>query len=266
MQYHQRQGNQPLDDAERIALDAVRAAMDESSESSDEAASLERVRARLRVSLANAVAEGESPRAALAGFFQPRARHWAAMGLALATIAIAVVLFRSQPDAADPDAAALLASGALPSRSLTPGATERISVRELCAEGIATSRPPIPADVRDAVLRGYQMENVPPEDYELDYLITPELGGALDARNLWPERYRAPVWNAGVKDELEHLLPQMVCHGSLDLATAQHDMAADWVAAYKKYFHTDRPVETSADSTWRPALAGVVRLKADATY
>jgi len=40
-----------------------------------------------------------------------------------------------------------------------------------------------------------------PDAYEVDYLITPELGGATDIRNLWP--YGDTVWNAHVKDQLE---------------------------------------------------------------
>ena len=52
------------------------------------------------------------------------------------------------------------------------------------------------------------------------------------------------MWNARVKDELERLLPNLVCAGTLPLATAQRDMATDWIAAYKKYFHTDRPLHT----------------------
>jgi hypothetical protein len=34
----------------------------------------------------------------------------------------------------------------------------------------------------------------------------------------------------------------MVCAGKLDLSTAQREIATDWIAAYKKYFHTDRPL------------------------
>jgi hypothetical protein len=37
-----------------------------------------------------------------------------------------------------------------------------------------------------------------------------------------------------------------VCHGNLDLATAQHDIATDWISAYKKYFDTDRPLSAHA--------------------
>ena len=96
--------------------------------------------------------------------------------------------------------------------------------------------------MRQAVVRDYSMELVSAHDYELDYLITPELGGSDDRRNLWPERYSSDLWNARVKDELERLLPRLVCAGTVPLATAQRDMATGWIAAYQKYFRTDRPL------------------------
>jgi hypothetical protein len=85
-----------------------------------------------------------------------------------------------------------------------------------------------------------------PEAYEVDYLITPELGGTTDIRNLWPEPYYDTAWNAHVKDQLEERLHEMVCRGDVDLATAQQDISKDWIAAYRKYFHTDHPI---ADKT-----------------
>jgi hypothetical protein len=84
------------------------------------------------------------------------------------------------------------------------------------------------------------------EQYEVDYLITPGLGGSDDIRNLWPEPYSATGWDARVKDALEDRLHQMVCDGKIDLNTAQHEMASDWISAYKKYFHTDRPLSISS--------------------
>jgi hypothetical protein len=72
------------------------------------------------------------------------------------------------------------------------------------------------------------------------------LGGVADARNLWPERYDSGVWNARVKDDLEALLPRMVCDGALELQVAQREIAGDWIAAYKKYFKTDRPIARQA--------------------
>ena len=68
------------------------------------------------------------------------------------------------------------------------------------------------------------------------------LGGSLDANNLWPQPYSAGVWNARVKDALEDRLRALVCEGKLDLATAQRDLAHDWIAAYKKYFRTGAPL------------------------
>jgi hypothetical protein len=134
-----------------------------------------------------------------------------------------------------------LESGVLPVRSLTPGATGNANIAALCAEQ-ALAKPTIPEAVRSAILHDYRMERVPEPEYELDYLITPELGGIADRRNVWPERYDSRVWNAHVKDELERLLAQLVCQGKLDLVTAQRDIAANWIAAYKKYFRSDRPI------------------------
>ena len=51
------------------------------------------------------------------------------------------------------------------------------------------------------------------------------------------------VWNARVKDALEDRLHDLVCDGRLDLATAQRDISSDWIAAYKKYFETDEPLQ-----------------------
>jgi hypothetical protein len=93
------------------------------------------------------------------------------------------------------------------------------------------------------------MTTVSADAYELDYLITPELGGAPDARNLWPQRYTSGVWNAHVKDQLEDLLPGMVCDGKVPLQTAQHDIAVNWIAAYQRYFHTTVPLPKRLVST-----------------
>lgn len=90
------------------------------------------------------------------------------------------------------------------------------------------------------------MERVPTDEYELDYLITPELGGAPTLQNLLPQRYASRPWNAHVKDQLERLLPRLVCDGAISLQTAQGEIAVDWIAAYRKYLRTDVPLQTHA--------------------
>jgi hypothetical protein len=87
------------------------------------------------------------------------------------------------------------------------------------------------------------MEDVPSEQYELDALITPELGGTTGIHNLWPQRYDTPVWHARVKDVLERRLAEDVCAGRIDLARAQREISADWIAAYQRYFHTNTPLQ-----------------------
>jgi anti-sigma factor RsiW len=127
---------------------------------------------------------------------------------------------------------------------LTPGAVRTVNAAEVCSASLEEDRHVlvIPASVREEVFREYGMSAARPQNFEVDFLITPELGGSNDIKNLWPEPYRAPVWNAHVKDQLEDFLRDKVCKGEMDLSTAQHDIAADWIVAYKKYFHTDKPL------------------------
>ena len=126
-----------------------------------------------------------------------------------------------------------------PVASLTPGAVADLSAAALCA-GERPSRALTPA-VREQVLRAYGMRGVAGDTYELDALITPELGGTAARENVWPQRYGSS-WNAHVKDALENLLAARVCRGELPLATAQRALADDWIASYKRYFATDAPL------------------------
>jgi hypothetical protein len=102
----------------------------------------------------------------------------------------------------------------------------------------------VPVTLRRQVFDEYGIKGGSPTAYEVDYLITPALGGADDIHNLWPQSYTSTVWNAQVKDALEDHLRNLVCDGQLDLATAQHEIAMNWIDAYKKYFHTDRPLDS----------------------
>ncbi len=128
----------------------------------------------------------------------------------------------------------------VPLQKLTPGAVRSVAKSDVCA-GPGSQAFVVPVALQRLVFEEYGIRNAPADAYEVDYLITPELGGASDIRNLWPEPYSSTVWNARVKDALEQRLHQMVCDGNLDLATAQHDIATDWIAAYKKYFNSNRP-------------------------
>jgi hypothetical protein len=143
---------------------------------------------------------------------------------------------------------ALRGDSPVPNHSLTPGATLPVTTSDVCTVRRREAQHQIPISLQRKVFEEYGMPDARPTDYELDHLITPDLGGSDDLRNLWPESHSATIWNSYVKDALEDRLYQMVCEGSLDLPTAQHDIATDWIAAYKKYFNTDRPLSDQSRS------------------
>jgi hypothetical protein len=198
------------------------------------------VRARHR-DLNSQLPAAEGPRALLRARLHeaaaaPVRRHWfpvpaapwgrlsMAAGVFAAVFAGIIVMFGTNVNAEGPKP-----------RSVTPGETRPITLHEVCeyekAEVISRD---IPEDKQRAVFAMYGIQSPKAGQFEVDYLITPDLGGAESIRNLWPQPYSAR-WNAHVKDELEQRLHELVCSGQLDLATAQHDIAVDWIAAYKKY-------------------------------
>ncbi len=130
----------------------------------------------------------------------------------------------------------------LPNPNLTPGSTRPVVFAQLCSEEHDDVVRDVPDRLRQEVFQRYGMAGARAADYEVDYLITPGLGGSDDVRNLWPEPHRNTVWNSYVKDQLEDRLHHLVCSRQLDLAEAQQEMAGDWISAYKKYFHTDAPL------------------------
>jgi anti-sigma factor RsiW len=139
------------------------------------------------------------------------------------------------------------ANGILPSRTLTPGATRSVAIAAICSMAHEEVVRAVPNSVSQAVFREYGIAHARADHYEIDYLIAPGLGGSDDIHNLWPQPYDAVTWNARVKDALEERLHQLVCQGKLDLPTAQRDIATDWIAAYRKYFHANEPPAASVD-------------------
>ena len=129
----------------------------------------------------------------------------------------------------------------VPNPHLTPGEATLRSKSEVCQANEAERRP-IPEALKHAVFAEYGMKDEPQDAYEVDFLITPELGGSASIRNLWPQPYSSRAWNAHVKDALEERLQQLVCSGDLDLSTAQREIATNWVDAYKKYVQASNPM------------------------
>jgi hypothetical protein len=188
-------------------------------------------RALLRARLA-ALAAQPSPRA-----FPLPAAIWAGAGVAavlilMAGLAILPRIVRHRQEA----------SGMIPNTRLTPGSVFSTDERNVCTATSSGNARIIPAAMGQRVFEEYGIRSPQPRAYELDYLIAPELGGSDDIRNVWPQPYSAAVWNSHLKDALEGRLHDLVCSGHISLATAQRDIASNWVSAYKKYFKTAAPL------------------------
>jgi hypothetical protein len=167
--------------------------------------------------------------------------------LLLAGLSVRLLIDRPAPapsNAMAPESGVFL----LPRADLTPGTTQPISVSEACGANRFGRTRPIPASVHQRVFQSYGADYRRAAEYELDHLITPELGGTQDVRNLWPQPYSRTVWNAYVKDELELHFHRLICEGQLDFATAQREMATDWISAYQRYFKTEKPLRDYAAS------------------
>jgi hypothetical protein len=197
-----------------------------------------------RARLAKRMAKGGTRSADTFAFFMvPNRmpdRRWL-YGAAVVLLALATgLVLRGQRHA--PMAIARAGVFLLPRADLTPGATSPVTLQDICGPDRFGQTEPIPIAVHQAIFTRYGADYRRAPEYELDYLITPELGGASDARNLWPQPFARTPWNAYVKDELERLFHRLVCEGNIELATAQREMASDWIAAYKRYFNTSSPL------------------------
>lgn len=196
-------------------------------------------RARLRSRLAELAQEpARSPAAA---------GSWA-LACCAALVASVGLTWLASPRTTGSSASGMVSTAVvmLPNPDLTPGIASAIGVSEICEPRQPQRPEPVSQDVRRRVFESYGADLARSAEYELDYLITPELGGVTDARNLWPQPFTGTPWNAYVKDELELHFYRMACEGAIDLAAAQREMATDWIGAYKRHFRTDKPLRDYA--------------------
>lgn len=122
-----------------------------------------------------------------------------------------------------------------PDALLTPGDTLDVIKQDICTRGYSKKVRNVPQSVKEEAYREYGINSRLPGEYEIDHLISLELGGSNSLKNLWPESFQTQPWNAHVKDALENKLHEMICSGQIDIKLAQREIATDWIAAYKKY-------------------------------
>ncbi len=157
-------------------------------------------------------------------------------------------------------AAAMASVPTLPNPATNPGALNpavtQADIRQtICVRGwTKTVRPSFSYTnaLKHRLLRRAGLSGRDIHDFELDHLVSLELGGApSDPRNLWLEPWTGP-WNAHIKDKLENRLNHLVCRGQLSLQAARDAIASNWIAAYKRYVSTSPP-NWRADHNWHPS-------------
>jgi hypothetical protein len=104
----------------------------------------------------------------------------------------------------------------VPDQTLTPGAVLTIDAATVCQPGYAKSARHTSGKVKQQVYREYGItkeQRAGGSRFEVDHLISLQLGGADVAENLWPQSFDTRPWNARTKDALETRLHALVCAG-----------------------------------------------------
>ena len=129
---------------------------------------------------------------------------------------------------------ATISTPIIPDPALTPGVTLPVTLQTICVKGYTKTARNVSEATKRAVFREYKVDPKS-SHFEIDHLISLELGGSNDIKNLWPQSYDTKPLNAHIKDALEDHLHSLVCSAKVPLAQAQHDISTDWEGAYLKY-------------------------------
>jgi hypothetical protein len=137
-------------------------------------------------------------------------------------------------------------AGDIPDAAKTPGvARTELSKSTICTTKWGQDERHVTAAMKGQVfaLYGYSgyedarcVADAHGKTCEIDHLISRELGGADDVKNLWPQAYGTMPWNAHLKDKLENRLHRELCANHLSLQEARDSLVNDWRVAYRKYY------------------------------
>src|SRR5665213_960286 len=118
---------------------------------------------------------------------------------------------------------------------VTPGVTFHVTVATICRSGYSTSVRDVPESEKNQVYAEYGITHRTTGQYEIDHLISLELGGSNAIGNLWPELNDHPHGYLNSKDILENGLHALLCTGKVSLRSVQTLIASNWVSAYHQF-------------------------------
>jgi hypothetical protein len=119
----------------------------------------------------------------------------------------------------------------------TPGAAVAgVTRSQVCSPGYSSGVRNVSQGLKDRVSREYGILSHRPREYEVDHLISLELGGSNSPKNLWPELYTGPR-GARAKDGLENALHAELCRGQLTVAEVQRKIVSQWTTGASHISH-----------------------------
>ena len=120
----------------------------------------------------------------------------------------------------------------LPDKECTPGAIIKDATKEdICKPGYSSKVRNVPQNIKNEVYKEYGITSHKTGEYEVDHLISLELGGSNDIANLWPEPAE-PRPGFHEKDKVENYLHKLLCDGIRSLQDVQFDIAGNWLNVY----------------------------------
>jgi hypothetical protein len=121
---------------------------------------------------------------------------------------------------------------ALQDSACTPGEILRGATKaQICVLGYSRRVRRVSSSTKRRVFAEYGVRRHPLGSYEVDHLVSLELGGSNGIANLWPEAAE-PRPGFHEKDRVENYLHAQVCAGKISLAKAQQEIATNWLAVY----------------------------------
>ena len=125
-------------------------------------------------------------------------------------------------------------NGPLQDTACTPGDILPNATKEqICQSGYASSVRNVPTSVKNKAYAEYSITHHTAGQYEVDHLVSLELGGSNDISNLWPEA-ASPKPGFHEKDKVENYLHDQVCSGAVSLQQAQIEIATNWLSVYNQ--------------------------------
>ena len=119
--------------------------------------------------------------------------------------------------------------GVLPDPACSPGAVLTTDVPTVCTVGYTKTVRDVSVATKEKVFAEYGIPySTEHSNYEVDHIISLEIGGSNDISNLYPESYLIPD-GARVKDVFENYLHRQVCSNAMTIQEAQKEISTNWL-------------------------------------